>query len=104
MHGKRRSIITNLLNLMAAILYPHVQANEVLPPDGYRRLFLFCLTWGFAGLCEPEERDKFCAKMTEVCNIREGCGSFVGANFNRRVSVLISTAILDIFPRDSDPH
>ena len=59
-------IISQILNLMSAILAPYVKNNEVLPVAGYRKLFAFCVAWGFAGLCEPEERQKFHDKLQEV--------------------------------------
>ncbi|CAD7937234.1 unnamed protein product [Amoebophrya sp. A120] len=64
-------IITNVLNLLSAMLHPHCQSNEVLAPDAYRRIFFFSLCWGFAGLCEPEERQKFYEKMLEVLKMHK---------------------------------
>ena len=63
-------ILSNVLNLCSAMLAPYVASNEVLTKDAYQRVFLFCVCWGFAGLCEPEERDVFYNKMLEILAAR----------------------------------
>jgi dynein heavy chain len=60
-------VIVNVLNLLSAILKPCVDNNEVLDVPAYRRLLLYCVAWGFAGLCEDDERKKFGEKLIEIC-------------------------------------
>ena len=57
--------ITWTLNLFTAIMQPHVQSNEILADDAFKRIFAFCLAWGVAGLCEAEYRKMFHDKLVE---------------------------------------
>merc|ERR1712118_29339 len=56
-------VICNTLNLLSAIIKPCVDSNEIPEPSAYRRLLMYRVAWGFAGLCEDDERKKFTEKM-----------------------------------------
>jgi dynein heavy chain len=51
--------INHLINLMTAILNDHIAAGRQLDKGGFERLFIYCLSWSFAGLFEQEDREKF---------------------------------------------
>ena len=59
-------IVSQMLNMLSAILVPHVTTNEVLGQDAYKRIASYCMAWGFGGLCETNERQKLYAKMVEI--------------------------------------
>jgi len=51
--------VTNLLNLLTGILQPLVTQTRFLSLDEYERVFLWCLSWAFAGVYEAKERQDF---------------------------------------------
>eukprot|EP00929_Paragymnodinium_shiwhaense_P087549 TRINITY_DN476_c0_g6_i1.p1 TRINITY_DN476_c0_g6~~TRINITY_DN476_c0_g6_i1.p1 ORF type:complete len:3651 (-),score=1240.57 TRINITY_DN476_c0_g6_i1:538-10725(-) len=66
----------NMLNLLSALLQPHVDVNEVLAPDAYQRLLAYSVAWGFGGLLEAEERLKIHDKLMEIMKA-SGCAGSV---------------------------
>ena len=51
--------VTNFLNLLTGILLPLVSQARFLNSSEYERVFLWCLSWAFAGIYEEKERKEF---------------------------------------------
>ncbi|EER07186.1 axonemal dynein gamma heavy chain, putative, partial [Perkinsus marinus ATCC 50983] len=60
-----------MLNMISAILAPHVAASEVLTPDAYKRIVTYAVAWAFGGLLETEGRKQFHEKLH---SIQSACG------------------------------
>jgi dynein heavy chain len=60
-------IITNVLNLLSAMILPLIADNNAILGEGaYRRLLCWSIMWGFGGLLEPDERKRCWEKFIEV--------------------------------------
>lgn len=51
--------IQQLLNILTGILMPLVNNNKTLNETDYEKIFLYCLSWAFAGTYESKERGDF---------------------------------------------
>ena len=59
-------LISNILNLLSAMLRMHVQVNEAISEAACIRVFAYSVAWGMGGLLEPDGRKAFHAKLCEV--------------------------------------
>jgi dynein heavy chain len=51
--------VSNLINLLDALLQKHIESGVNLQPIEYEKLFIYCAAWALGGLLENEEREKF---------------------------------------------
>lgn len=51
--------ITQMLNLLQALLQQYILKQEVIDKPALEKLFIYCLTWALGGLFETEDREKF---------------------------------------------
>jgi len=69
-------LISNVLNLLSAMLRIHVQVNEAVGEAACIRLLAYSVAWGMGGLLEPEGRKAFHLKLCEVME-QAGHGQYV---------------------------
>lgn len=55
--------VSTLLTLLNGTLQKAVQSNEVLAPQQYERVFLYCLAWSLGGLLDQKDRPAFDAQL-----------------------------------------
>lgn len=51
--------ITQLLNLLQALLQQYISKGEIIEKPALEKMFIYCLTWALGGLFETEDREKF---------------------------------------------
>lgn len=51
--------VTQLLNLMCAILTPYIENNESVDKPLFEKYFVYAFAWSCAGMYENEDREKF---------------------------------------------
>lgn len=59
--------VTQFLSLLQGVLYPHALKQEPIDKKVFELYFVYCLAWGFAGLFETDDRQKFHREILEKC-------------------------------------
>jgi dynein heavy chain len=52
-------MITQVLNLLTAILQPYVEQQGFVDEASFEKIWVYCVAWGCGGLFETEDREKF---------------------------------------------
>lgn len=50
---------TMLLNLVTSLVLRYVREGKTIDKATLEKIYVFCLAWSAAGLCEQEDREKF---------------------------------------------
>lgn len=58
--------VSTLLTLLNGTLQKAVQSNDVLTPQQYERVFLYCLAWSLGGLLDQRDRPAFDAQLRNL--------------------------------------
>ena len=61
--------ITQLLNLLTALLAPDIEAQRTIDKGNFEKLWVYCLTWSHGGLLEQDDREKFHKYLESRCSI-----------------------------------
>jgi dynein heavy chain len=67
MKATRAHLMSNLLHVMYGLLKPSSDQAICLEPDCMERLWLYSMCWSLGSLLEAEDRFKFSAYMSDIC-------------------------------------
>ncbi|CAD7698753.1 unnamed protein product [Ostreobium quekettii] len=58
--------VSTLTTLLDSMLQHCVNTNEILSPDKYEKVFLFCLVWSLGGLLDNKDRPQFSQEVASI--------------------------------------